>query len=79
MEKIKTLSEKKSTTVVGGMASVAGILVALIPSDVKASCFDSIHSSDNPALVGGLLSLGLALTFIGPSLAKKASNGNEVN
>ena len=66
---VTTMSEKKGTTLSGlGTLILSGVLT-LLPDEVRAGCIDSITASDNPALIGGLMIVGVALTLIGPSLA----------
>lgn len=69
---IQKAADSKVTTVVGGLASLGGIIVALLPTDVKDQCFTAVQNSPNPAMVGGLLAGGLILTLIGPTLTKKS-------
>lgn len=72
MNMIQAAQESRATTALGGLASLTGIIVALLPADVKESCFTSIQNSNNPAVVGGLIITGLVLTIVGPSFTKKA-------
>ncbi len=65
------VTEHKGTTITGTLTTVMGIVVAVLPPDVKAGCLDAVQKADNPMLVGGLLAAGLGITILGPSLAKK--------
>lgn len=69
---IKALSQSRATTFTGGGLSVGGIILALVPSNVRDTCVDAVSNSDSPMIVSILLIVGIALTFIGPSFAKKS-------
>jgi hypothetical protein len=69
--KIQAVQQSPLTTVIGGIFSLGGILLTLVPSDVRSACVDSISSSENPALMGGLVVIGIVMSLIGPSLGKK--------
>ena len=73
MTKIQEIQRSKLTTAIGGIFSLGGILLTLIPSDVRSVCMDAVGSAENPALVGGLVVLGIVMSLIGPSLGKKPS------
>ena len=70
-KQLTKLQESKVTTATGGLTAIGGVLLALIPSDVRAGCIDTIQSSDNPLMIGGLVCGGILLTLVGPSLSKK--------
>lgn len=67
---MKKVSESKITTAVGGLTSVGAIIVTLIPEEVRVPCMTAVSTTENPLIVGILLILGIALTLVGPSLAK---------
>lgn len=66
------LQDSKTTTAAGAITTIAGIALALLPTEVRAGCVNAVMSTNQPILVGGLLAIGLGLTLIGPSLTKKA-------
>ena len=70
-KQLTKLQESKVTTATGGLTAVGGMFLALIPSDVRSGCLDTIQSTDNPVLIGGLVCGGILLTLVGPSLSKK--------
>jgi len=63
------------TTITGSILGFGGIVLSVLPPEVRDACFTSVNDSSNPILVSSLVSLGLILTIIGPSLAarKKAN------
>jgi hypothetical protein len=65
------LSENRLTTIAGGLSTVAGLAISLIPHDVWKTCSDAVSQTANPAFTAGLVAAGLALTLAGPSLTKK--------
>ncbi len=67
MEKV---SETRKTTVGGAIAAIGAIALTLIPPDVGFSCIEGLRNSENPVLVGGLLSVGILGMLLGPSLKK---------
>lgn len=67
---MQKVAESKTTTVTGGLSAVAGVILALIPAEVRGGCIDAIQGADNPMLVGGLVVVGLILTLVGPSLKR---------
>ena len=67
---IKKITESKSTTIAGGIASVGAVIISLIPSNVWASCSGALNETGNPVMTASLLIAGVGLTIIGPSLAK---------
>lgn len=71
---VKSLSESKLTTAAGGITLFAGILLPLIPSEVRANCVDAVTQTENPLMMGSLVVAGIVLTSIGPSLAKRSKH-----
>lgn len=67
----KPLSENPLTTIAGGLSTVAGLAISLIPHDVWKTCSDAVSETSNPAFVAALVASGLGLTLVGPSLTKK--------
>lgn len=74
---LEKLSENKGTTGVGLGGIVIALIVAMIPAELKKSCFDSISLAENPLLSGTLLVAGILATVIGPSLFKKKDHSSE--
>lgn len=71
---LEKAEESKATTGAGIVTSLGAIVLALIPADTWEACTSSIAATGNPLLVGGLLIVGIGLTFIGPSFTKKSSS-----
>jgi len=79
MERPKSTFEKtrekvttsKLTTISGPLLILMG---ALVPSDVRETCLNSIKDTQDPVLTGVFISLGALLAVIGPSLAQKKSS-----
>jgi len=65
------LSENPLTTIAGGLSTVAGLAISLIPHDVWKTCSDAIAQTTNPVFTGSLVGAGLLLTLLGPSLSRK--------
>jgi hypothetical protein len=69
---ISSLSKSRTTTIVGGLAGFGGLVLALIPSNIRENCIGAINESENPVILAGLVTIGLILTIIGPSFNKSA-------
>jgi len=67
---VKKLSESKSTTIAGSIASIGAVVISLIPSGVWESCSGALNETGSPIMTAALLIAGVGLTIIGPSLAK---------
>lgn len=64
------LKEDKRTTIAGASAVGISIITALLPSEVRDQCFNSILEADNPTVTLTLLVSGVGLILWGPSIAK---------
>lgn len=53
-------------TTVSGMAIV--LITALMPPDIRDSCYTAVVNSSSPLFTSGLLLAGLGLTVLGPSI-----------
>lgn len=73
MSKIQKLQQSRATTLTGSLATISGIVIAFIPDNVWDACSSAVQETGSPLFTGSLLILGLALTVIGPSLAKPRS------
>ena len=71
---MQTLSEKKSTTVVGILTTLSGLVVSLIPNSVWETCSAAIADTPNAAFTGSLVGIGILLTTLGPSIAKRSAS-----
>lgn len=70
---LQTASTSRATTAAGIIASLSGVVLALIPKDVWDTCSTAIENSGNPLFTGGLVGIGILLTTFGPSIAKRGS------
>lgn len=66
----KSVSESPLTTIAGGLTTVSGLAISLIPNHVWETCSTAIAETSNPVFTGSLVAVGLSLTLIGPSLAR---------
>jgi hypothetical protein len=73
MRKLQSLAKSKKTTAMGTTSVLAGLIIGLVPQDVWKTCGESVAQTSNPLFVSALVIVGLALTVIGPSLAKSRS------
>jgi hypothetical protein len=69
--RLQQLQQSRATTLTGSLASISGIVVALIPDNVWDACSAAVQETGSPLFTGTLLIFGLALTVIGPSLATR--------
>lgn len=68
---MKKVSEDPKTTLIGSVLGFGGVVLSLLPAGVRDACFSAVNESGNPVIVSVLVSAGLILSFVGPSLAKK--------
>jgi hypothetical protein len=62
----------KLTTIAGGLSTISGVLLAIVPGDVLATCTEAIAKTQNPTMIGGLLGAGVLLSSVGPSLVGRS-------
>jgi hypothetical protein len=67
---IQRIQQSRVTTLTGSLATISGIVVALIPDNVWDACSAAVQETGSPLFTATLLISGLVLTVIGPSLAK---------
>lgn len=78
MKATEVLKDTPRTTAAGGILGFGGIVLSLLPSEVRDACLSAVNESGNPVIVSALVSAGLVLTIIGPSLAaRKKSDQSE--
>jgi hypothetical protein len=62
--------QSRATTVAGGTLGFGGIVLSLIPSEVRDPCVTAVATSGSPLTTSILIIAGLLLTVVGPSVAK---------
>lgn len=70
--RLQQLQQSRATTLTGSLATISGIVIALIPDNVWDTCSSAVQETGSPFFTGILLISGLALTVIGPSLASRS-------
>jgi len=71
-EAANRVTHSKLTTIAGTLSTISGVLLAIVPGDVLASCREAVAKSEDPAMIGLLLGAGLFLSSVGPSLVGRS-------
>jgi hypothetical protein len=69
--------QTRATTAVGGTLGFGGIVLSLLPADVRDPCVNAVASSGSPLTTSILIVAVLLLTVVGPSLGKNKSSEDQ--
>ncbi len=72
----ENLIKNRAVTAAGGILGFGGVILALLPAEVRDTCMKAVMDSNNPLVTSILVIAGLILTTIGPSLAKAKAKSN---
>lgn len=70
--RLQAISQSRTTTLTGSVATLSAIVISLIPRDVWDACSEAVQTSGSPLFTSVLLVAGISLTVIGPSLAPRS-------
>lgn len=71
MDKPNPLRESRITTGLGAVLGYGGILMSILPSNVRDACVSAVSSSENPLFISIMVVAGLTFTVVGPSIASR--------